>query len=50
MVNFDNRKCQVFNNKGQCILEGTRSSYDCYKLIQYITCHKVTFDENEIWH
>ena len=50
MVNFDSSKCQVFNKKGEYILEGTRSSDHCYKLIQSITCHKATFDENEIWH
>lgn len=33
MANFDGNKCQVFNNKGECIFEGTRSTNHYPKLI-----------------
>lgn len=50
MTNFDGNKCQVFNNKGECIFEGTRLCNHYHKLIQSITCNKGTFDKVEIWH
>ena len=31
-------------------MEGSRSSNNCYKLLQPHTCHTTTLDNIEVWH
>ena len=38
-VKFTKENCKVLNRSGKVVLEGSRSSNNCYKLIHSHTCH-----------
>ena len=37
-VKFTKNTCKVFNNSKKCVMEGARSSDNCYKLLHPYTC------------
>ena len=38
-VKFTKDSCKMLNRSGEVVLEGSRSSDNCYKLIHLHTCH-----------
>ena len=40
----------MLNKLGEVVLEGSRSSNNCYKLIQSHTCHTTSLDKIDSWH
>ena len=49
-VKFSKDKCSVFDKSEKCVMEGLRSSDNCYMLTSPLECYKTTLDETEIWH
>lgn len=49
-VKFSKNKCLVFDKSEKCVMEGSRSSDNCYMLTSLVVCYKTTLDETEIWH
>ena len=50
IVKFTKNTYKVFNKFEDCVLEGSRSFDNCFKLLQPHTCHNTSFDKIEIWH
>jgi hypothetical protein len=49
-VKFDKSTCEVFDKTNVCVLTGVRSSDNCYKVGNKVSCHSISMDETEIWH
>ena len=49
-VKFTKDSCKVLNRSGEVVLEGSRSSDNCYKLIHSYTCHTTLLDNIDLWH
>ena len=49
-VKFIKENCKVLNKTGKVVLEGSRSSDDCYKLIHSHTCHTTSLENIDLWY
>ena len=49
-VKFTKDNCKVLNKSGEIILEGSRLSDNCYKLIHSYTCHTTSLNIIDLWH
>ena len=49
-MEFTKENCKVLNKTGEVVLEGSRSSDNCYKLIHSHTCHTTSLDNIDLWH
>ena len=49
-VKFTKNSCKMLNKSGEVVLKRSRSSDNCYQLIQSHTCHKTSHDNIEMWH
>ena len=49
-VKFSKNKCLVFDKSENCVMEGSRSSDNCYILTSSFACYKTILDATEIWH
>ena len=47
VVKFIKNGCKVLNKFREVVLEGSRPSDNCYKLLQPHTCHKTSLDKIE---
>jgi hypothetical protein len=55
VVQFSKKECNIFDSNGKWLMEGERTSDNCYGipslyLDSQINCNKATIDESEQWH
>ena len=50
IVNFDSENCYVVNDQNETILQGSRSSDNCYIIITCVTCNIVVDNSTHLWH
>jgi hypothetical protein len=55
VVQFSEKECNIFDNNEKWLMEGERTSDNCYGLPSLssnsqIICNKATIDDNELWH
>ena len=49
-VKFIKDSCKVVNKSREVVLEGSKFSNNCYKLIHSYTCHTASLDNIDLWH
>jgi len=49
-VKFSKNKCLVFNKSERCVMEGSRSSDNCYMLTFPVAFLKTSLDDTKLWH
>ena len=49
-VSFDSNHCYVYNILDEIVLQGLRSSDNCYTLTTHATCHSVIENVTDLWH
>ena len=47
-VSFSKNECRVLDKEENCVMEGSRSSDNCYMLIHPLSCFKTTKEEIEV--
>ena len=51
-VHFGKNSCSVFDSDGECVVQGTCTSDNCYGISPHteLKCSSVKIDESELWH